>query len=206
MYGKAASTLTNYGTITGNNKHAVGMAADASTATNETTGTITLNGVNSTGMFGESAAKLINKNTIDGNAVGAVGMAVNASTAENNNGATINLIANNSTGIFGKAVSTVTNAGTIDMKTAVPSKIEEGLVGIALDASTGTNTSDGIIKIGTAYSTGMFGTAGSTATNEGSITGDKLKAVGMAGNASTVTNKHIITIQQECLEQLLQFY
>jgi AT family autotransporter len=194
MYGKAASTLTNYGTITGNNKHAVGMAADASTATNETTGTITLNGVNSTGMFGESAAKLINKNTIDGNAVGAVGMAVNASTAENNNGATINLIANNSTGIFGKAASTVTNAGTIDMKTAVPSKIEEGLVGIALDASTGTNTSDGKIKIGTAYSTGMFGTAGSTATNEGSITGDKLKAVGMAGNASTVTNKHIITL------------
>ena len=194
MYGKAASTLTNYGTITGNNKHAVGMAADASTATNETTGTITLNGVNSTGMFGESAAKLINKNTIDGNAVGAVGMAVNASTAENNNGATINLIANNSTGIFGKAASTVTNAGTIDMKTAVPSKIEEGLVGIALDASTGTNTSAGKIKIGTAYSTGMFGTAGSTATNEGSITGDKLKAVGMAGNASTVTNKHIITL------------
>ena len=43
----------------------------------------------------------------------------------------------------------------------------------------------------------MFGAAGSTATNEGTITGNKENSVGMAGDASTVTNKNIITLEDK---------
>ena len=199
MYGIAKSTLTNTGTISGNKQNAVGMATKASTATN--TGTITLSGVDSTGMFGltvgSDKSTLTNKGTINGNGVGAVGIAADNSTAENSSGATINLISNKSTGIFGKAKSTVTNAGTIELKTASPTSTSEGLVGIALNDSTGTNTSSGQIKIETKFSTGMFGENSSTLTNEGSITGNKVSAVGMAGKASTVTNKKTITLSAQ---------
>ena len=196
MYGVAKSILTNDGTINGDKQNAVGIATKASTATN--TGTITLSGVDSTGMFGltvgSDKSTLTNKGTINGNGVGAVGIAADNSTVENSSGATINLISNKSTGIFGKAKSIVTNAGTIELKTASPTSTSEGLVGIALNDSTGTNTSSGQIKLGTAYSTGMFGENNSTLTNEGSITGDKASAVGIAGKASTVTNKKTITL------------
>ena len=199
MYGIAKSTLTNAGTISGNKQNAVGMATKASTATN--TGTITLSGINSTGMFGltvgSDKSTLTNKGTINGNGVGAVGIAADNSTAENSSGATINLISNKSTGIFGKAKSKVTNAGTIELKTASPTSTSEGLVGIALNDSTGTNTSSGQIKIETKFSTGMFGENSSTLTNEGSITGNKVSAVGMAGKASTVTNKKTITLSSQ---------
>ena len=199
MYGIAKSTLTNAGTISGDKQNAVGMATKASTATN--TGTITLSGINSTGMFGltvgSDKSTLTNKGTINGNGVGAVGIAADNSTAENSSGATINLISNKSTGIFGKAKSKVTNAGTIELKTASPTSTSEGLVGIALNDSTGTNTSSGQIKIETKFSTGMFGENSSTLTNEGSITGDKVSAVGMAGKASTVTNKKTITLSAQ---------
>ncbi|WP_373082209.1 autotransporter-associated N-terminal domain-containing protein [Fusobacterium animalis] len=196
MYGVAKSILTNDGTINGNKQNAVGIATKASTATN--TGTITLSAIDSTGMFGltvgSDKSTLTNKGTINGNGVGAVGIAADNSTAENSSGATINLISNKSTGIFGKAKSILTNAGTIELKTASPTSISEGLVGIALNDSTGTNTSSGQIKLGTAYSTGMFGENNSTLTNEGSIIGDKASAVGMAVKASTVTNKKTITL------------
>ena len=197
MYGVAKSTLKNAGTISGNKQNAVGIATKASTATN--TGTITLSGIDSTGMFGltvgSDKSTLTNKGTINGNGVGAVGIAADNSTAENSSGATINLISNKSTGIFGKAKSIVTNAGTIELKTASPTSTSEGLVGIALNDSTGTNTSSGQIKLGTAYSTGMFGENNSTLTNEGNITGtNKEYIVGMAGDSSTVTNKNVITL------------
>ena len=197
IYGVAKSILTNDGTINGDKQNAVGMATKASTATN--TGTITLSGIDSTGMFGltvgSDKSTLTNKGTINGNGVGAVGIAADNSTAENSSGATINLISNKSTGIFGKAKSIVTNAGTIELKTASPTSTSEGLVGIALNDSTGTNTSSGQIKLGTAYSTGMFGENSSTAINEGNITGtNKENIVGMAGDNSTVTNKNVITL------------
>ena len=196
MYGVVKSTLTNAGTISGNKQNAVGMATKASTATN--TGTITLSGVDSTGIFGlaigSDKSTLTNKGVINGNGVGAVGIATDNSTAENSSGATINLISNKSTGIFGKAKSTVTNAGTIELKTASPTSTLDGLVGIALNDSTATNTSSGKIKIATKFSTGMFGENSSTLTNEGTITGDKFSTVGMAGKASVVTNKKTITL------------
>ncbi|QQS87416.1 autotransporter-associated N-terminal domain-containing protein [Fusobacterium canifelinum] len=200
MYGENVSTLTNAGTITGNKQKAVGMAAKASTATNNSGATITLSGVNSTGMFGlavgSSKSTLTNSGTINGNGVGAVGIAADNSTAINSGGATITLIEKSSTGMFGKAGSVVSNAGTIETKTTLPSKIEEGLVGIALNASTGTNS--GAINLGTAYSTGIFGendgSNKSTITNIGSITGTKDNIVGIAAKASTATNNSGATI------------
>ena len=50
----------------------------------------------------------------------------------------------------------------------------------------------------------MFGAAGSTATNEGTITGNKENSVGMAGDASTVTNKNIITLEDKASTGILK--
>ena len=202
IYGEASSTLTNAGKITGDKQKAVGMAAKASTATNNSGATITLSGVNSTGMFGlavgSTKSTLTNSGTINGNGEGAVGIAVNDSKATNSNGATINLTAKKSTGMFGEVGSTVTNAGKIETSTANPTTTEDGLVGIAVNASTATNETTGQIILGTAFSTGMFGenngSTKSTITNKGSITGNKEKSVGMAVKGSTATNNKGATI------------
>ena len=107
MFGVATSTLTNSGTISGNQQNTVGMATKASTAINTGTGTINLSGIKSTGMFGLSVGSdkstLTNSGTISGTGVETVGIAVNNSTATNSNGATISLEGNTSTGIFGVA-------------------------------------------------------------------------------------------------------
>ena len=208
IFGKAGSTVSNAGTIetvaptaqpTSSTEGLVGIALNASTGTNETSGEIKLGTAHSTGMFGEASSTLTNAGKITGakDIAGIVGIASDKSTVTNNSGATITLQGKGSTGIFGKAGSTVTNAGLIEAvaPTAQPTTSTEGLVGIALNASTGTNTSDGVINLGTAYSTGMFGAATSIVINEGKITGNQLKNVGMAGNASTVTNKNIITLE-----------
>ena len=210
IFGKAGSTVSNAGTIetkivapatqpTSSKEGLVGIALNASTGTNETSGEIKLGTAHSTGMFGEASSTLTNAGKITGakDIAGIVGIASDKSTVANNSGATITLQGIKSTGIFGKAGSTVSNAGTIETvaPTTQPTSSTEGLVGIALNASTGTNETSGEIKLGTAYSTGMFGAATSTVINEGKITGNQLKNVGMAGNASTVTNKNIITLQ-----------
>ena len=202
IYGEVNSTLTNAGSITGDKQKAVGMAAKASTATNNSGATITLSGINSTGMFGlavgSTKSTLTNSGTINGNGEGAVGIAVNDSKATNNSGATINLTAKKSTGMFGEVGSIVTNAGKIETSTANPRTTEEGLVGIAVNASTATNETTGKINLGTAFSTGMFGennaSTKSTITNKGSITGNKEKSVGMAVKGSTATNNSGATI------------
>ena len=208
IFGKAGSTVSNAGTIetvvptaqpTSSTEGLVGIALNASTGTNETSGEIKLGTAHSTGMFGEASSTIENAGKITGakDIAGIVGIASDKSTVANNSGATITLQGIKSTGIFGKAGSTVSNAGTIETvaPTTQPTSSTEGLVGIALNASTGTNETSGEIKLGTAYSTGMFGAATSTVINEGKITGNQLKNVGMAGNASTVTNKNIITLQ-----------
>ena len=144
-----------------------------------------------------ASSTVINAKNITGNKENVVGMAVNASTATNTDKGAITLNGLTSTGMFGAAGSTVTNAGTIETKTAIPSKIEEGLVGIALNASTGINVATGKIILGTKFSTGMFGEATSILTNKGIITGTKENSVGMAGKASTVTNENIITLEEK---------
>ena len=196
--GSTKSTITNKGSITGNKEKSVGMAVKGSTATNNSGATITLNGTNSTGMFGEAngtiKSDVTNSGTITGKGEGAVGVAIIGSEAINSNGATISLQAKKSTGMFGKASSTIKNAGTIETKTATPTTTEEGLVGIVLDNSTGTNESTGVINLGTAHSTGMFGENNSTLTNAGNITGIADNAVGMAAKGSNATNNATITL------------
>ena len=186
---------TKTATPSGSSEGLVGISLNASTGTNS--GSIILDTAHSTGMNGVAKSTLTNSGTIEGKKNNAVGMAVNDSTATNANGKTITLNGVTSTGMFGAAGSTVTNAGTIETKTAIPSKIEEGLVGIALNASTGINVATGKIILGTKFSTGMFGEATSILTNKGIITGTKENSVGMAGDASTVTNKNIITLEDK---------
>ena len=196
--GSTKSTITNKGSITGNKEKSVGMAVKGSTATNNSGATITLNGTNSTGMFGEAngtvKSDVTNSGTITGIGEGTVGVAVIGSDATNSNGATISLQAKKSTGMFGKTNSTIKNAGKIETSTANPTTTEEGLVGIVLDNSTGTNESTGVINLGTAYSTGMFGENNSTLTNAGNITGTADNAVGMAAKGSNATNNATITL------------
>ena len=196
--GSTKSTITNKGSITGNKEKSVGMAVKGSTATNNSGATITLNGTNSTGMFGEAngtvKSDVTNSGTITGKGEGAVGVAVIGSDATNSNGATISLQAKKSTGMFGKTNSTIKNAGKIETTTASPTTTEDGLVGIVLDNSTGTNESTGVINLGTAYSTGMFGENNSTLTNAGNITGTADNAVGMAAKGSNATNNATITL------------
>jgi len=196
--GSTKSTIINKGSITGNKEKSVGMAVKGSTATNNKGATITLSGTNSTGMFGEAngtvKSDVTNSGTITGKGEGAVGVAVIGSDATNSNGATISLQAKKSTGMFGKTSSTIKNAGKIETTTANPTTTEDGLVGIVLDNSTGTNESTGVINLGTAYSTGMFGENNSTLTNAGNITGTADNAVGMAAKGSTATNNATITL------------
>ena len=184
---------TKTATPSGSSEGLVGISLNASTGTNS--GDIILGTAHSTGMNGVASSTVINAKNITGNKENVVGMAVNASTATNTDKGTITLNGLTSTGMFGAARSTVTNAGKIETKTAVPTGTATGLVGIAVNASTGINT--GEIILGTKFSTGMFGAAGSTATNEGTITGNKENSVGMAGDASTVTNKNIITLEDK---------
>jgi len=197
IIGNNGSEVTNTGkietkTVTplGSSEGLVGISLNASTGTNS--GDIILGTAHSTGMNGVASSTVINAKNITGNKENIVGMAVNASTATNTNDGVITLNGLTSTGMFGAAGSTVTNAGKIETKTAIPSKNEEGLVGIALNASTGINT--GEIILGTKFSTGMFGEATSILTNRGIITGTKENSVGMAGKASTVTNEKTISL------------
>ena len=186
---------TKTATPSGSSEGLVGISLNASTGTNSRD--IILGTAHSTGMNGVASSTVINAKNITGNKENVVGMAVNASTATNTDKGAITLNGLTSTGMFGAAGSTVTNAGTIETKTAIPSKIEEGLVGIALNASTGINVATGKIILGTKFSTGMFGEATSILTNKGIITGTKENSVGMAGKASTVTNENIITLEEK---------
>ncbi|MBF1213332.1 MAG: autotransporter-associated N-terminal domain-containing protein [Fusobacterium periodonticum] len=197
IIGKNDSEVSNTGRIetktatpSGSSEGLVGISLNASTGSNS--GDIILGTAHSTGMNGVASSTVINAKNITGNKENIVGMAVNASTATNTNDGVITLNGLTSTGMFGAVGSTVTNAGKIETKTAVPTGTATGLVGIAVNASTGTNT--GKIILGTKFSTGMFGAAGSTITNSGEITGTQEKIVGMAGDASTVTNEKTISL------------
>ena len=181
---------TSTATPSGSSEGLVGISLNASTGTNS--GDIILGTAHSTGMNGVASSTVINAKNITGNKENIVGMAVNASTATNANGGTITLNGLTSTGMFGAVGSTVTNAGKIETKTAVPTGTATGLVGIAVNASTGINT--GEIILGTKFSTGMFGAAGSTLINKKEITGTQENSVGMAGDASTVTNEKTISL------------
>ena len=162
---------TNSGTINVDQTKSVGIyaenkgARDNSDITNS--GTINVTKGSSAGILGENA-KLTNTGTGTGTTGG------------------ILLTAVKTAGIIANAGSLVSNTGRIETSGVTPTKAEDGLVGISLNASTGTNS--GTITLGTEYSTGMNGVAKSVLTNSGTITGNKANAVGIAVNDSTATN------------------
>ncbi len=169
---------TNSGTINVDQTKSVGIyaennggARDNSDVTNS--GFINVNKESSAGILAEKA-KVTNTGT------GTTGGII--------------LTAIKTAGIIGNTGSLVSNAGVIKTQGVTPANDKEGLVGIALNASTGINETAGKITLGTEYSTGMYGAASSTVTNKGEIEGTKEQVVGMAGDASTVTNEKTIKL------------
>ena len=161
---------TNSGTIDVDQKASVGIYAENKGATRDNSdvtnsGLINVKKTSSAGILAEKAKVT---NTGAGTTGG------------------ILLTAVKTAGIIGKAGSLVSNTGRIETSGVTPTVATDGLVGISVDASTGTNS--GTITLGTEYSTGMNGVAKSVLTNSGTITGNKANAVGIAVNDSTATN------------------
>ena len=167
------------------------------------TGTINVDQTKSVGIYAENNggardnSDVTNSGFINVNKDSSAGiLAKKAKITNTGTGTTggIILTAIKTAGIIGDVGSLVSNAGLIETKNVTPAIDTDGLVGIALSASEGTNESAGKITLGTEYSTGMFGKVGAIAINEGTIEGTKEKIVGMAGDASTVTNKKTISL------------
>ena len=166
-------------------------------------GTINVDQTKSVGIYAENNggardnSEVTNSGFINVNKDSSAGiLAKKAKVTNTGTGTTggIILTAIKTAGIIGDVGSLVSNAGLIETKNVTPATDTDGLVGIALSASEGTNESAGKITLGTEYSTGMFGKVGAIAINEGTIEGTKEKIVGMAGDASTVTNKKTISL------------
>ncbi|ATV68100.1 autotransporter-associated N-terminal domain-containing protein [Fusobacterium pseudoperiodonticum] len=212
MSGNVDKKVTNTGTITlesptgttPNKSAAIYSLVDGGTGTGilttENNETINVDQTDSVGIFaqnnGTANTRSVVKNTkiINVSKEGSAGILGEKSTITNSGAGSdgIVLTANKTVGIIGKNGSEVSNTGRIETKTATPSGSSEGLVGISLNASTGTNSGD--IILGTAHSTGMNGVASSTVINAKNITGNKENVVGMAVNASTATNANGGTI------------
>ena len=206
MSGNLDKKVTNTGTITlespagttPNKSAAIYSLVDGGTGTGilttENNETINVDQKDSVGIFaqnnGTANTRSVVKNTkiINVSKEGSAGILGDKSTITNSGAGTdgIVLTAKKTVGIIGKNGSEVSNIGRIETSTVTPSSSSEGLVGISLNASTGTNSGD--IILGTAHSTGMNGVASSTVINAKNITGNKENVVGMAVNASTATN------------------
>ena len=163
---------TNSGTIDVDQTESVGIYAENNGATRDNSdvtnsGTINVKKESSAGILG-TKAKITNTGTGTGTTGG------------------ILLTAVKTAGIIANAGSLVSNTGRIETSGVTPTVATDGLVGISLNASTGTNS--GTITLGTEYSTGMNGVAKSVLTNSGTITGNKANAVGIAVNDSKATN------------------
>ncbi len=168
--GTGKLTTTNSGTIDVDQTKSVGIYAENKGATRDNSdvtnsGLINVKKTSSAGILG-TKAKITNTGT------GTTGG--------------ILLTAVKTAGIIGNANSLVSNTGRIETSGVTPATDTDGLVGISLNASTGTNS--GTITLGTEYSTGMNGVAKSVLTNSGTITGNKANAVGIAVNDSKATN------------------
>ena len=165
------------------------------------TGTINVDQTKSVGIYAENNggardnSDVTNSGFINVNKDSSAGiLAEKAKVTNTGTGTTggIILSAIKTAGIIGNAGSLVSNTGRIETSGVTPANDKEGLVGISLNASTGTNT--GEIKLGTKYSTGMFGAASSTVINQKKIIGTEEYIVGMAGDNSTVTNEKTIKL------------
>ena len=177
---KRLSTVSS-GNITISQKESVGIYAKNKSSQANIESVVTNSGNGKIEVKNEgSAGILVEKSKVTNTAVGTNGIIVSAKK---------------SAGIIGKLGSEIINSGIIKTETATPTAAADGVVGISLNASKATNDSNGTITLDTNYSTGMFGENSSTAINEGNITGtNKENIVGMAGKATTVTNKKTITL------------
>ena len=167
------------------------------------TGTINVDQTKSVGIYAENNggardnSDVTNSGFINVKKASSAGiLAEKAKVTNTGTGTTggIILTAIKTAGIIGNTGSLVSNAGLIETKNVTPATDTDGLVGIALSASEGTNESTGKITLGTEYSTGMFGKVGAIAINKGTIEGTKEKIVGMAGDASTIKNEKTINL------------
>ena len=176
-------STANTGTITIGQKASVGIYAKNESSQANTQSDVTNSGNGKIEVKNEGSAGILSERSkVTNTATGTNGIIVSAKK---------------SAGIIGKAVSDITNSGNIKIEAITPAITTptDGVVGISLDNSKGTNDSNGTITLDTEYSTGMYGENSSTAINEGTITGtNKENIVGMAGDSSTVTNKNIVTL------------
>ena len=199
IIGKLGSEIINSGIIktetatpTAAADGVVGISLNASKATNDSNGTITLDTNYSTGMFGENSSTAINEGNITGtNKENIVGMAGDNSTVTNKNVITLN--GKNATGIFGKNSSTLLNdtAGTVTTK-------EEESVGMYSSLNS-TAINKGAITTEKKTSAGMLGDKANIE-NDNSITTKEKTSAGMYvknGNNSIATNKGTITTEKE---------
>ena len=198
IIGKLGSEIINSGIIktetatpTAAADGVVGISLNASKATNDSNGTITLDTNYSTGMFGENSSTAINEGNITGtNKENIVGMAGDNSTVTNKNVITLN--GKKATGVFGKNSSTLLNdtAGKIIAK-------EEESVGMYSSLNS-TATNKGAITTEKKTSAGMLGDKANIE-NDNSITTKEETSAGMYvknGN-SIATNKGTITTEKE---------
>ena len=198
IIGKLGSEIINSGIIktetatpTAAADGVVGISLNASKATNDSNGTITLDTNYSTGIFGENNSTLTNEGNITGtNKEYIVGMAGDNSTVTNKNIVTLN--GKKATGVFGKNSSTLLNdtAGKIITK-------EEESVGMYSSLNS-TATNKGAITTEKKTSAGMLGDKANIE-NDNSITTKEETSAGMYvknGN-SIATNKGTITTEKE---------
>ena len=198
IIGKLGSEIINSGIIktetatpTAAADGVVGISLNASKATNDSNGTITLDTEYSTGMYGENNSTLTNEGSITGtNKEYIVGMAGDNSTVTNKNVITLN--GKKATGVFGKNSSTLLNdtAGKIIAK-------EEESVGMYSSLNS-TATNKGAITTEKKTSAGMLGDKANVE-NDNSITTKEETSAGMYvknGN-SIATNKGTITTEKE---------
>ncbi|KDE71308.1 membrane protein, partial [Fusobacterium necrophorum DAB] len=202
--------ISNVGTIslltpsgTSPNKSAAIYSLYDSTATGMLTttnsGTINVGQEGSVGIFAKNVSTtqvnpqsiVTNSKVIKVTKQGSAGMLGEKSSLSNTGtGADgIELSANKTVGMIGNVGSTLTNSGRIETKTVTPENATEGLVGISLNASQGTNETAGTITLGTAYSTGIYGESFSTLKNKGIITSAKENTAGVAAKASIASNE-----------------
>ena len=236
IYGTVKSVLQNLGTIhlknTANDSKSVGMLSDGKTITND--GTIKMSGGASAGLLGKNGATVTNNTSGTITVEGQKSAAIYTENSTPVNKGTINVEGKESAGIFAKNTDnkdyTIENTGTINLKgTATPPGTQSAGIYAELGSGAGKTTvyNKNDIVVGQESSVGIYvknntgnrnkGKAINTGKidldvdstvgifvdkaigeNEGVINVKKKNSAGMYGsNDSEITNKKNIVISSE---------
>jgi len=236
IYGTVKSVLQNLGTIhlknTANDSKSVGMLSDGKTITND--GTIKMSGGASAGLLGKNGATVTNNTSGTITVEGQKSAAIYTENSTPVNKGTINVEGKESAGIFAKNTDnkdyTIENTGTINLKgTATPPGTQSAGIYAELGSGAGKTTvyNKNDIVVGQERSVGIYvknntgdrnkGKAINTGKidldvdstvgifvdkaigeNEGVINVKKKNSAGMYGsNDSEITNKKNIVISSE---------